>query len=302
MYYAGVDIGGTLIKMGLFLSDGTLVEKWEIDTDVSFNGKNIIPDAADSIKSVLDKKNIKGSEVLGCGIGVPGAARSDGSVNKCVNLGWGDIQVAAPMSKLLFDVPVTVVNDANAAALGEYWMGAAKGYKDVVLMTLGTGVGGGIIIDDKVVAGKFAAGGEIGHITVETTDGRKCSCGKNGCLEQYASATGFVKTMEILGVSGLSAKDIFDKAKEGDSTALKAVEIGCRYIGLAFASIQCVVDPEIFVIGGGVSKAGDFITDRVKKYYKQFAFHTSLDTPIVIATLGNDAGIYGAAKAALSKN
>jgi len=302
-YGFGVDIGGTTCKMGLFKTDGTLVDKWEIPTRTENGGENILPDVAAAIDAKLSEKNIAKDDVQGVGVGVPGPVKSDGTVNGCVNLGWGVFNVAEKLGSIV-NLPVKVGNDANVAALGEMWMGAGKGRKNVVMVTLGTGVGGGIICDGKMIAGANGAGGEIGHMTVKDDETVSCNCGKKGCLEQYTSATGIVRLAkmkleaksEASGMRNfepLTAKDIFDEAKKGDKLALELVEEVCEILGSAMASIACVADPEIFVIGGGVSKAGTIITETTKKYFVKKAFHACRDAEFVIATLGNDAGIYG---------
>ncbi|MDE7061730.1 MAG: ROK family protein, partial [Lachnospiraceae bacterium] len=195
-------------------------------------------------------------------------------------------------------------NDANVAALGEMWQGGGKGYQDVVMVTLGTGVGGGIILGGKMVAGSNGAGGEIGHIMMDENETDTCGCGKKGCLEQYASATGIVRmTKKLLAkdtresslraLADVTAKDIFDAAKAGDALALEAVDGLGKMLGTALANIACVVNPEVFVIGGGVSKAGEILTDTVEKYFMERTFHACRNAKFALATLGNDAGMYG---------
>ena len=198
------------------------------------------------------------------------------------------------------------------ASLGEMWQGGGKGYQSIVMVTLGTGVGGGIIINGKMLSGTNGAGGEIGHICVNDNETEVCGCGKKGCLEQYTSATGITRMAErtltntdraskLRTVQYISAKEIFDAAKEGDELAMELVENHGRTLGKALASVSCVCDPEAFVIGGGVSKAGDILLETTAKYYQQYAFHASKGTKFVLATLGNDAGIYGCAEAILTK-
>jgi glucokinase len=248
-------------------------------------------------------------EVKAFGIGVPGAVTEDGIVNKCVNLGWGREDVGLKM-KVLTGIDTYMVNDANAAALGEYVKGAGAQYNSMVLLTLGTGVGGGIVCNGRMIVGAFGAGGEVGHMLVNPDETETCGCGRRGCLEQYASATGMVHlTKRILseytGASLLkeqtdfSAKDVFDAAKKEDGAALLAVDRMAYMLARAMADIACVVDPEIFLLGGGVSKAGTILTDTVKKHYRKMAFHASTETAIELATLGNDAGMFGAAAVAL---
>ncbi len=309
-YAFGVDIGGTTIKMGLFKTTGEVIEKWEIGTRTEEEGKYIFGDIANSVKESLGKLGVELSAVEGIGIGVPGPVLEGGVVNRCVNLGWGVFNVEEKLSGLLEGIKVKAANDANVAALGEMWQGGGVGFKNVVFVTLGTGVGGGIIINEKVINGSFGAGGEIGHIQISATETDKCGCGKTGCLEQYASATGIVNQCKKLlkdsqypsklsSIEPLTAKAIFDFAKEGDMVAIEAVEFLGETLGTALSHIACVIDPEVFVIGGGVSKAGDVLIDTVKKHYVKTAFHASRGTDFRLATLGNDAGIYGAVRLVL---
>ena len=308
-YVFGVDIGGTTVKIGLFSVEGELLDKWEITTRTDDGGAYILSDIAKSIDEKLEEKGIAKDEVKGIGMGVPGPVREDGTVIKCVNLGWGIFNAAEELSSLT-GLPVKAGNDANMAALGEYWQGGGKDYNNVVMVTLGTGVGGGIILDGKMIAGVNGAGGEIGHMTIDLDESDVCNCGKKGCLEQYASATGIVrlanralqasdKPSKLREVKYISAKEIFDAAKNGDNLALDLVEEHGRRLGYALANIACVIDPEVFVIGGGVSRAGDILLDATKKYFQEFAFHACKTTQFELARLGNDAGMYGGAASAL---
>jgi glucokinase len=301
----GVDIGGTTVKIGLFSIEGELLDKWEITTRTDEGGAYILSDIAESVKAKMQEKDITTENVKGVGMGVPGPVKEDGTVIKCVNLGWGIFNAAEELSKLL-GLPVKAGNDANMAALGEMWQGGGKGHKNVVCVTLGTGVGGGIILGGKMLAGVNGAGGEIGHITIDPEETDACNCGKKGCLEQYASATGIVrmankllnasdKPSKLREVQYISAKEIFDAAKTGDELSLSLVEELGKKLGFALASIACVVDPEIFVIGGGVSRAGAILIDTTKKYFQQYAFHACKNTEFELAKLGNDAGMYGGA-------
>ena len=305
-YVFGIDIGGTTIKMGLFKSEGKLDEMWEIQTRKQDGGSLILIDIANEISNKLNEKGILKEEIEGIGLGVPGPVSDDGTVFKCVNLGWGIINVEKKLEELT-GLKVKAGNDANVAALGEMWKGGGKGYKNVVMVTLGTGVGGGIIIDGKIVSGANGAGGEIGHIHISDNESETCGCGKRGCLEQYASATGIVKyanklMSEVYTPSTLrrleyiSAKAIFEGAEEGDLLSLEVVEFFAKQLGKALSYITCVCDPEVIVIGGGVSKAGEIIINTVSKYYKQYAFHASRNTKFALAELGNEAGIFGGAK------
>lgn len=308
-YAFGVDIGGTTVKIGLFTEEGTIVEKWEITTRTDEGGAYILGDIAASLDAKLAERKIDKTEVLGVGMGVPGPVKSDGTVVKCVNLGWGIFNAADELAKLT-GLKVSVGNDANVAALGEMWQGGGKGHKNVVMVTLGTGVGGGIIIDGRIISGVHGAGGEIGHITIDPEEKDVCGCGKRGCLEQYASATGVVrlatkvlndseKPSQLRDVQYISAKAVFDAAKAGDELAMQVVEEFGKKLGIALSQVAEVVDPEVFVIGGGVSKAGQIIIDVVSKYFKIYAFHACRETGFELATLGNDAGMYGGAKSVL---
>ena len=305
-YVFGVDLGGTTVKLGLFDISGEVLDKWEIVTRKENQGSLILGDIADSIKEKMKERSLSTEEVAGVGIGVPGPVKEDGTVLKCANLGWGVFNVAEALSELV-QMPVKVGNDANVAALGEMWQGGGKGYQNVVMVTLGTGVGGGIIINGKMIAGTNGAGGEIGHIRVDYNEEDVCGCGKKGCLEQYSSATGIVRIAKkilaacdtpsaLRDLDEITCKDIFDYAKNKDALALQSVDTLGDYLGTALANVACVADPEVFVIGGGVSKAGDFLLETIKKNYIPNAFHACRDAEFKLATLGNDAGIYGSAK------
>ena len=308
----GVDVGGTSVKIGLFEITGELLDKWEVKTRKEEGGTHILPDVARSIRARMEERGLSlKTDLVGIGLGVPGPVMPDGFVEVCVNLGWRRMNPQEELSRLLDGVTVKSGNDANVAALGEMWKGGARGCRNVVLATLGTGVGGGIIIGGKVIAGSHGAGGEIGHIHVEDAEEEVCNCGNKGCLEQMASATGIVRlARRHLAASDepsllrdkskkLSAKLVFDAVKEGDALACEIADQFGWYLGKAFAQIAGVVDPEVFVLGGGVSKAGPILIDYVRKYYLQYVFPTCREANFVLAQLGNDAGIYGAAKLVL---
>lgn len=309
LYCFGIDVGGTTVKCGLFKTDGTLVEKWEIPTRTENNGSEIVPDVAKTIEEKLAEKNISKEEVDGIGIGVPGPVNAEGDVIAAVNLFWGYKKLSKELNELT-GLAVKVGNDANVAALGEAWKGAAAGAKNVILVTLGTGVGGGIIVDGKIVAGHHGAGGEIGHANVMHDETETCNCGNKGCLEQYTSATGIVRLAKQELASSeepsvlreekeLSAKAVLDGYKSGDALSVRVMDKVGEILGGALAMFTAVVDPETIVIGGGVSKAGQPLVDCIASHYKKYAFSACRETPIVIANLGNDAGIYGAAKMVL---
>ncbi|MCI9136183.1 MAG: ROK family glucokinase [Lachnospiraceae bacterium] len=302
----GVDIGGTTCKIGLFETTGQIVEKWEIPTDTREGGKNILPDVAASLQGKMRERSISKEDVEGIGIGIPGPVQTDGSVPVCVNLGWKNVHVPAEMEALMPGIEVRAGNDANVAALGEMWQGGGKGCKNMVMVTLGTGVGGGIIVDEKIVAGSHGAGGEIGHITVNPHETVPCNCGRNGCLEQYCSATGITRLAKerlalehgetLLDKEEVSAKAVFDAYKQQDKTAEEIVEKFAGILGRGLSNIACVADPEVFVIGGGVSKAGEILLEAVQRYFKKAAFPSCVDTRFALASLGNDAGMYGCVK------
>ncbi len=307
-YVFGVDIGGTTVKMGLFETDGNLLDKWEIPTRKDNGGETVLPDVAESIQNKMKEKSIEKAAVAGVGVGVPGPVDGDGIVHVAVNLGWGVFNVSETLSGLLDGMEVKAGNDANVAALGEMWKGGGQGYKNMVAVTLGTGVGGGIIINGEILSGAGGAGGEIGHIHVEDDEADTCGCKNHGCLEQYASATGVVclakrKLMDdeesILRNRELSAKAVFDAVKAGDKVAIRIAEQFGYYLGKGLAAVAGVVNPEAFVIGGGVSKAGEVLFEYIKPSYERYVFHASRNVDFKLATLGNDAGIYGAAKMVL---
>lgn len=310
-YAFGIDVGGTTVKIGMFdVKEEKLLEKWEIPTRTEDNGRYILSDIAGSVNGKLKEEKIDEKEVLGLGIDVPGPVIENGIVNECVNLHWGVVDVAGTLSGLMNGLHVEVCNDANAAALGEQWKGGGEGFQDLVMVTLGTGVGGGIILGGKILPGSHGAGGEIGHIKVSDTETDVCGCGKTGCLEQYTSANGIVrvtkkalaktkKVTTLANDSRLSAKKIFDEAKQGDEFAIAMVEQFGKTLGEALAGICAVVDPEVIVIGGGVSKAGQIVIDVVQKYYMPAAFHACRTVNFKLAQLGNDAGMYGAVKMVL---
>ena len=309
-YCFGIDVGGTTVKMGLFTTEGELLDKWEIPTRKEDGGAYILNDVAASVEAKLAEKNIAKEDVAGAGIGVPGPTLDTGYVSICVNVGWKDKNPANELSELL-SIPVKAGNDANVAALGEMWKGGGEGYLDVVLLTLGTGVGGGIIINGEIAPSHRGVGGELGHITVNPDEEATCNCGNHGCLEQYASATGVVRiAKKLLAASKeesslrtletVTAKDVFDAAKAGDHLAVEAVEVLGKYLGLVVANVALTVDPDVFVIGGGVSKAGQVLIDVITKYYHKFAkIIGDNKAKVVLAKLGNDAGIYGAARMVL---
>ena len=308
-YAFGIDIGGTTVKVGLFESTGHLEKSWEIPTRKDLGGSLILRDIAESVAHECRSRRLATDHISGVGFGVPGPVLDEHIVNKCVNLGWGVLDVAAEFEKITGISNIKAGNDANVAALGELWQGGGKGYKNMVMVTLGTGVGGGVILNGKIVSGAFGAAGEIGHFRVNKEETSACGCGKKGHLEQYASATGIVrKAQELLNETDrpsalrekpyLSAKDVFDAAKNGDELSLEIVDFVGEMLGTALSYISCVVDPDVFVIGG-VSKAGKILIDTISEHFIRYAFHASTGAKFELAQLGNDAGMYGAVKMVL---
>lgn len=303
-YAFGVDIGGTTVKLGLFDKEGNIMDKWEIPTSKSSDGAEILPDVAGAIEAKMKEKGIEKTDVAGVGVGVPGPVDSKGVVYGTDNLGWGIFNVAEVLSGLT-GLPVKVENDANVAAFGEMWKGGGKGYSNLVMVTLGTGVGSGIIAGGNIVSGYTGGGGEVGHIHIEDAEEEPCGCGNKGCLEQYASATGIVRLAKrrlmkddapsILRKHNLSAKAVFDAVKAGDAVAIEIADAFGEYLGKGLAIIAAVVNPEVFVIGGGVSKAGEILFEYIRPHFLKYAYRVCRDTKFVLATLENDAGICGAA-------
>ena len=307
-YGFGVDLGGTTVKIAYFDENGTMLEKWEIPTVTADGGKQILPDIAASIRSFMDAHNIADTAILGIGIGVPGPVNGKGVVNKCVNLGWGVFNISDELSSLT-GFPVKAGNDANVAALGEFWKGGGQGCDNMVFVTLGTGVGGGIVINGHLLHGTHGAGAEIGHMVLNKYETAKCGCGKRGCVEQYCSATGIVRLAKdrlatpvvssSLQESELTAKAIFDAGKEGDKLALEILDTYYDYMGEFLGTLCSVINPEAVVLGGGVSKAGSMLLTGIAPYFHKYVFHGASEVKFSLASLGNDAGAYGAFKLAL---
>ena len=309
-YGYGIDLGGTTVKLAFFDADGHMLNKWEIPTVTADGGKQILPDIAASIKAHLAKVGVAEEDILGVGIGVPGPVNNLGIVNKCVNLGWGEVNIQEELGALC-GFPVKAGNDANVAALGEFWKGGGQGCDNMIFATLGTGVGGGIVQEGKLIHGVHGCGGEIGHMVINKHEKlHRCGCGKFGCVEQYCSATGVVRIAEqVLAVSDqgsvlrdtfpLTCKDVFDAANEGDALAAEILEQVYDYLGEFLATLCAVLDPEAVVLGGGVSKAGLPLLDGARRYFNKYAFHGTKGVRFELASLGNDAGAYGAFKMAL---
>lgn len=304
-YAFGVDVGGTTVKIGLFSEEGVVLDKWEIPTDKSNCGENVIPDVAKSLLAKMEEKHIALEDIKGIGVGAPGAVDDNGTlVGGAVNIGWKVFNIPQVMQQYI-NVPVKANNDANVAAFGELWQGGGKGCNNMVAVTLGTGVGGGIIVGGKILCGATGAGGEIGHIHIEDNETEECGCHNKGCLEQYASATGIVRLAKrrlaeddaasVLRTGEISAKTVFDAVKAGDAVAIQIAERFGEYLGKGLAAVAGVVNPEIFVIGGGVSKAGEILLSYVEPVFQKYAFEQCRGAKFALAQLGNDAGIFGAA-------
>lgn len=307
-YCYGVDIGGTTVKMGLFEETGGVLEKWEIVTRTEEEGKAILPDIAASVLEKTKKHGLDQSDIIGIGVGVPAPVTEDGIVNGTANLGWTYKEVKRELEELT-GIKSVIGNDANVAALGEMWKGGGAGQKNMIMITLGTGVGGGVIINGKVITGEHGAGGEVGHLCVNYDEPDTCGCGNHGCLEQYASATGIVRLAKkrlaqetketVLKKDSVSAKDVFDAVKAGDAVAIEVAEEFGRYLASGLVNLAVIADPAVFVIGGGVSRAGEVLIPFISKPYKEKAFFANKEIEFRLATLGNDAGICGAAKMVL---
>ena len=302
-YLFGIDIGGTTVKIGLVSYEGEILDKFEIKTNVENNGESILNDIRNAIYNYLEEKSICKNDVLGIGFGIPGPVVNN-VVYKCSNLGWDVMNVREEFAKLLDWSPViAATNDANAAALGELYNCKNPNISSSVMFTLGTGVGGGIVLNNTVLNGVNGGAGELGHFKIDTAHQYKCNCGGIGCLETVASATGVVRLANeylgsipsVLENNEITAKAVFDAAKTGDGLAVKVVNEVGDYIGKAAAFVAAVVDPDIFIIGGGVSRAGKILIDVIEASYQKYTFHISKNTPFILASLGNDGGMLGAA-------
>lgn len=313
----GIDLGGTTTKFSIMKPQGEIQQRWSIQTDVLNDGNNIIPNIIDSINHHLQLYQMSAKQFQGIGIGTPGSVDyQTGTVDSAFNLNWDRPMALKEQIELHTNIPVQVENDANVAALGERWLGAGKNADNVAFVTLGTGVGGGIIINGQIVHGQGGSAGEIGHMTINP-QGYRCTCGKRGCLETVASATGIVHVardyaQEYAGDSelkasldngdDLTAKDVFDLAKQNDPLALKVTSAVCDQLGLALSIVAVTINPQYIIIGGGVSNAGDFLLQRVQESYNRYVFSSvKKTTTLTLATLGNEAGVIGAASLILNK-
>ncbi len=308
-YGFGIDVGGTTVKLAYFDETGTLLEKWEIPTVTADNGSRILPDIAHAVEKYVEDKHISREDVIGIGLGVPGPVSRQGVLNRCVNLGWGVFNIEQALSQLT-GMNVKAGNDANVAALGECWKGGGQGYSNMALATLGTGVGGGIIVDGKMIYGAHGAGGEIGHMVLNKNESLPCGCGKYGCVEQYCSATGIVRSAKwhlsrteapssLRCIEDLTCKDVFDAGNAGDAVAQEILEALYDQMAEFVSNVCSVADPDVVVIGGGVSKAGEPLLTGIRRHMHKYIFHASSGVQLALAQLGNDAGAYGAFKLVL---
>ena len=308
-YGFGVDIGGTTVKIAWFEESGKKLCSWEIPTVRENNGKQILPDIASALEKFLTEQGVDRKDVIGIGVGVPGPVDSKGVVKVCVNLGWGEMDIANQLSELT-GLPVKAGNDANVAAMGEYWQGSAREYGSMIMATLGTGVGGGIVVEGNLLHGTHGCGGEIGHMVLNRDETEVCGCGNRGCAEQYCSATGLVRLANrrlaeddapsaLRQLEKMEAKDVFDAGKQGDAVANEILERYYACLGEFFANLCAVVDPEVIVLGGGVCKAGQVLLDGIRRGFERFCFSGVKGVKFAVAQLGNDAGSYGAFKLVL---
>lgn len=312
----GIDLGGTSVKLAILTDKGKIQEKWSIKTNILDEGSHIVPDIIESIKDKFESHNLNKEDFLGIGMGSPGVVDVEkGTVIGAYNLNWKSLQPIKEQIESALALPFFIDNDANVAALGEQWVGAGENDPNVVFVTLGTGVGGGVVAAGNLIRGCAGAGGELGHIVVDFEDPIMCTCGKAGCLETVASATGIVNltrryAAEYAGDAELkkmiddgqdvTAKDVFDLAKEGDALALIVYKNFSRYLGIACANIASVLNPAYILIGGGVSAAGDFLLSGVQAVFEENTFpQIRTSTKLTLANLGNDAGVIGAASLVL---
>lgn len=311
-YIIGVDLGGTSAKLAIATPSGELKYKWNITTDNQEGGKYIVPSIIQSLQRSLDEHDLSEQDILGIGMGSPGAVNVDQqTVVGAYNLNWTHHQAVGRQFKEAFpNTPFFIDNDANVAALGEQWLGAGNGADHVVTLTIGTGIGGGIVIDGQLYRGSQGMAGEVGHITVDPDSPLDCTCGKPGCFEALASAKGVVNLAKLMAsdfeeatpfhrylesTMNVTSFDLFEAAKKEDAFALKVVNQVCKYIGLGVSHIANTLNPSVIVLGGGMSLAGEFMLERVRQYYQSFTFKEIKDsTHLVLAELGNDAGVIGA--------
>lgn len=310
-FNVGIDIGGTSIKFGLFDESDKLLYKWSIDTDTSDEGKKIVPEVSDSLLHFFSEKEIRLEDLLSIGIDIPGPAIHGDKVLKAVNLNWKEeFNIAKLMKSCLKNdkVYIYALNDANAAAYGEYVYGAGKNYKTEFMATLGTGIGGALVFDDKIIEGMHGGAGEIGHVKVFDKYELRCNCGGIGCLETIAARKGIISLAkkniaskkyksslnDRENLDDLDVKEICDLAKMGDELCDETIKEAMRYVGKAISYVSEIVEPECVIIGGGIAKAGDIILDYIKDGYDRFSTMTTVKPFFGLAKLQNEAGIYGA--------
>lgn len=305
-YCFGIDIGGTTVKIGLVSENGEILTRWEVPTRKGSDPAGLLEDVKASLEGCMAERRINKEDILGIGMAAPGPVTEDGVLHGCVNIGWGDVDLDDLAEEIIGISPVRIGNDARVAALGEAVYGAGKGAESMLMVTLGTGVGGGVVLDGHILMGNSGVAGEIGHMTIDPYETQTCGCGKKGCLEQYASATGMVRMAKkfleekddasaLRQCENLSAKDLWDAAKNGDVLANEIVDFVCNRLGAAIANAIYLVDTEMIVIGGGVCAAGQFLLDKIDGAYQHKVFAHSRNKKFALAKLGNDAGIQGAA-------
>lgn len=309
-YCFGIDIGGTTVKIGLIAEDGALLTRWEIPTRKGSAPDGLLQDIRIALEGCMAERGIAKEDILGIGMAAPGPVTADGVLHGCVNIGWGDVALSEAAEQIIGIRPVFIGNDARVAALGEAVYGAGKDAKSMLMITLGTGVGGGFVQDGKILMGESGVAGEIGHMTIDLNETIPCGCGKKGCLEQYASATGMVRMAErflresdadsMLRGQAITAKLLWDAAKAGDGLAKAILEQVCNRLGIALANAVYLLDPEMILIGGGVCAAGEFLLEQLRPAYQRQVFPHSREKKFALASLGNDAGIRGAAAMVLS--
>lgn len=304
-YCFGIDIGGTAVKLALVQADGTPLARWEIPTRKGDTPEGLLRDVRAELFACMAARQIEAAQVLGVGMAAPGPVTADGVLHGAVNIGWGDVALGAEAERILGLAPVRIGNDARVAALGEALYGAGIGAESMLMVTLGTGVGGGVVLRGRILTGQSGVAGEIGHMTIDPYETKSCTCGKKGCLEQYASATGMVRLAAaglrrgeasiLRGKEPLTAQVIWAAAAAGDALANAVVDFACERLGMALANAVYLVDPQRIVIGGGVAAAGDFLLEKVRAAYRRQVFSHARVREIVLAQLGNDAGVRGAA-------
>ena len=308
-YAFGVDAGGPAIQIGLFQTTGHLVEKWTIPTRIEDHGSNILPDIVASIQEKVEQRSLSWDSIEGVGMGVPGPVTEDGTVLRCVNLGWDVFNIPQKVLELEPRIEkLRVANDVNAATLGEMWQGGAQWNGSAVMVTLGPGIGSGIVVNNRIFEGCSGAAGEIGHMCVNPQETRRCTCGNYGCLEQYCSTSGLIQSAKALleqhpGDPSLLAKAeeltpavIFQAARQQDLLALAVLDQFGQLMGQALAAVACIINPQVIVIGGELSSGGEVLLKPIEDYFRKYAFHVFRNTEFVLAELGDEAGMYGSAR------